>query len=1291
MFHRRTWRRVARQLAETGIILRLVPQTAAETVLDEARGKIDLLIVDLSTGGTLPSGWEAASHRLSLSALGDAAGGAASAFTTFDTETVAEFGQYLAAVSLTNYRNGICFLAARSGQEIPYDPPVRVTTTGIYHPQAEGIFAQAPDYRDWYRRRRPDRQPVWVGLLCYHSQIAEENTADLDALIPALEAHGLAPVCVFSEGAEGADGRAADGPPWLAFLKDMESPGPQAILSLMGGRLLKTTAETPLLEGLDLPLIQLLRAHTQTPDQWRADPRGLPAMSVVYSFAQPETFGAAAPVLVAASEGSEAPSVSGRRFVPMAERIDTLCRRVARWVGLRQMANRDKRITFVLHNAPCKGVEATVGAAVGLDSFESLARVLTAMGAAGYDVGSAPATGKEILAEIMERKALSEFRWTTVAEIMAKGGALALMGAEDYEPWFEGLPSAARDKVLADWGPFPGEGMAARHEGRQVLVITGIQYGKVRIMVQPKRGCYGPKCTGEVCRILHDPQLAPPHHWLATYKFIQEHSDAVVHVGTEGALEFLPGKQNALGDACFPEISLGDLPNLYLYVMDATGEGVIAKRRGQAVLVDHLTPVYRPAPLDGAMERLEPLLEAYQRAVLTGEESRRVVMAQKIAPLLVACGLAETTPSETALPALIDTARRRINAIRQTLMPEGLHTLGAPPGPAGRSRMLAHLLQTPPPGLPTLAEIAGWCPPEAEGRSTYGRATAFLETLLGEGEGETDEIPAESSDRQALASFCRDLDHRLEGCKAEIDQLLRGLSGGFIAPGLSGSLSRGKVAALPTGRNFYATDVTCLPTPAAWEVGRRMADDLLRKYLAEEERFPESVGISIWSSDAFKSDGELLCQILALLGVRPVWDQQGRVARLEPIDLGALVLEMADGGRRARPRVDVTVQTSGIMRDLVPNFLDLMDRAVILVSELDEPEARNFIRKHSRDQLASLRQETAAAISEARLRRLATVRVFSSAPGSYGLGVGLALDASAWETAADLAEIYVNWGGHAYAAGAVANAVANAVAAEDGDAHAPAYGDAARQLLAHQLARLDVAYMQQASAEYDLLDCGCYAVFQGGMATAAAAVGAKAPKLYWGTRPAGAATAVADLSTEIERAAHAKLLNPAWRAHQRRHGFQGAQAVAGRVNSLFQWSATSGRVPKVLFDKVAETYVADAHQRDWLRKENPYALEEIVRRLLEAAARGMWVADEGLLERVRHAALEIEGDMEETMGAAAGGSKDGDIQVGEFQGGKVEVLTAREVDKWSLDWHLPPRAETGDGPALPDGESDPQT
>lgn len=1241
MFHTRTWRRVARRLAEVGITLEFVPQTAAATALEEADGEIDLLMVDFSTGmpagGSLPAGWGTIAHRLCLSP--DLPATAGKEFTTFDPGTMAEFKQYLATVSLDNYLNGVLFLASRTGLNLDFAPPLKVATTGIYHPRAAKTFEDLAAYRRWLAGRMPGRRPVWVGLLCHHSQVAEENTADLDTLILRLEAHGLTPACVFCEGGE--DGTSpADGPLWLKFFRDLN--GLAVILSLMGGRLLKTVKQITRLEALDRPIIQLLRAHTQTPDQWRADPVGLPAISAVYGLAQPERFGVVAPVMVAGSESlgrSSTPSGS-RRFIPIDDRIETLCQRVRRWVGLGQMANRDKTITFVLPNAPCKGVEATVGAAVGLDTFESLARVFTAMRTEGYDLGAAPADGSAIFADIMDRKALSEFRWTTIAEIEAKGGVLHRVPAAAYEPWFNRLPATARNKVLADWGPFPGEGMVAEHEGQAVLLITGIQYGKVRIMVQPKRGCYGPKCTGEVCRILHDPELSPPHHWLATYRFIQEHSDAVVHVGTEGALEFLPGKQNALSDACFPEISMGDLPNLYIYVMDATGEGITAKRRGQAVLVDHLTPVYRPAPLDEAMGRLEPLIDDYQRAAEMGEGSRQALIAREILPLLVPCGLVETPISEEALPALIDTARRRIAAIRRSLMPEGLHCLSTIPDAAGKSRMLAHLLQTPPPGLPALEEIAGWSRDGEPTDSTYERATQILEDLLS---GEAS--PQASAEEKALAHFCRDVADRLDGCKAEIDQLLRGLRGEFIAPGLSGSLSRGKVAALPTGRNFFATDVTTLPTPAAWEVGRRMADGLLGKHFVEEENFPESIGISIWSSDAFKSDGELLCQILALMGVRPHWDNQGRVTEVQVMDLDELVVELDDGSRRRRPRVDVTIQTSGIMRDLVPNFCELIDRAVIQVSRLDESDEDNFIRKHSRAHLTQLRQETAEDLSDAQLRRLSTVRIFSSAPGSYGSGVGLALDASAWERAEDLAEVYVNWGGHAYAY-------------EDNDLLP--YGGAAQQLFAQQLARMDVAYMKQAAAEYDLLDCGCYAVSQGGMATAAATVGGNGPKLYWGDSALPAESQVGELAETLQCAARAKLLNPAWSDHLRRHGHQGAQAVASRVNSLFKWSATSGQVPKNLFDAVVNTYLNDEEKRAWLRRENPYALEEITRRLLEAASRGLWAADEEMIEAVRSAALEIEGDMEETMG-------DG---TGDFQGGKVEVLTADQVDKWALKWRL---------------------
>ena len=283
----------------------------------------------------------------------------------------------------------------------------------------------------------------WIGILFYYSQLAEENTAEVDAVILALEAHGLAPLCVFGAGAEEASAASPDGPPWLELFR--QAPGIEVLLSFMAGRLLKRGDQVDLLKGLDVPIIQLLRAHSQTPDQWRDDPQGLPGMTTVFSLAQPETFGAVAPVMVAGSLPPRPgePMHGWRTFIPIADRIHTLCHRVQRWVRLRGLSNGDKRVTIVLHNSPCKGVEATVGMAVGLDTFDSLALFIQKMGAAGYDIGQAPATGRELLEAIMSRKAVAEFRWTTVDEIIAKGGDLYRMDREEYMPWFNRLPEAA--------------------------------------------------------------------------------------------------------------------------------------------------------------------------------------------------------------------------------------------------------------------------------------------------------------------------------------------------------------------------------------------------------------------------------------------------------------------------------------------------------------------------------------------------------------------------------------------------------------------------------------------------------------------------------------------------------------------------------------------------------------------------------------------------------------------------------------------------------------------------------
>ena len=457
----------------------------------------------------------------------------------------------------------------------------------------------------------------------------------------------------------------------------------------------------------------------------------------------------------------------------------------------------------------------------------------------------------------------------------------------------------------------------------------------------------------------------------------------------------------------------------------------------------------------------------------------------------------------------------------------------------------------------------------------------------------------------------------------EIPQLLRALDGQYIEPGLSGSLALGKTQTLPTGRNFYTSDVLAMPTRAAWEVGQQLADNLLRKYLGEEGRFPESVGVSLWSIDAFKSDGEVFCQILYLMGMTPCWGANGRIVRVEPIDLETLSLDLEDKSTVPRPRVDVVIQTSSILRDMVPHFADLMDEAACMAASLDEPFERNFILKHTRERMAELKEEVGGQLSEKQMRRMASFRVFSSPPGTAGTGVGLALDASAWETEDDLAETYINWAGYAY--GSDRNGKADRVA-----------GIQAHKIYAANLKTLDVSYMRQYSPEYDLVDCGCYTGFLGGMSVAAKAVSGKRAKLYWADTNAQGDLSVRDLKTDIEASVRVKLFNENWIENQKHHGYKGASGVSNRVNNLYKWSATTRQVDKWVFDAVVTTYIRDEENLAWLREKNPYALEEITRRLLEAQGRDLWDADEEMLEEVKQAALMIEGDMEETIGEVTG-------------------------------------------------------
>lgn len=1213
MFHGRIWQRAAECLKHHGISLSF---TAQELCLETlASLEPDLVVADLSSSDqALPQILETCStvpNRLGLSAELPAD------FTTFSADSIADFHTYTAELSPANYAGAILLLAHEAGFPVEVPEKEEIHTCGIYHPLSPEPFITTDDFFNWQKEQRiPLKRRV--AILFYYGQLVEGSLLEINQLIQVCEENGLSPIPIFSAGVE-THSATTDFMPLLTTI-----PGLGLILSCMAGRLLKSQGDTSLLQDLDVPVIQTMRSHSQTPEEWFADPQGLPTMSAVFSQVYPEMFGATRPTIIAAIK--EQPTQEKRSwmrtYLPISERIDTLVGRIVRHFRLQEKENREKQLTIVLHNNPCKGVEATIGMAVGLDTMTSLGLLLQRLRDEGYELGDCPTDGQALLDTFLSKKAIAEFRWTTVDEIITKGGCLHMMEQEEYQQWFDTLHPEAKNKILQDWGPFPGESMAWKKDDRQVLVITGLRYGKLHIINQPKRGCYGAKCNGEVCRILHDPTLAPPHHWFATYKYIRDNSDALIHFGTEGALEYLPGKQNGLSGCCFPEITLGSLPNFYVYVMDAIGEGMVAKRRGQATLVDHLGPVLSPSPLDDSLHQLDHLLDQYRDAKSDGAKARLHSLQNELAPLLEQLQLPSVTEAAN-FDEQVDLTRRHLSYLQRAVSSEGLHILGQSPDEPGRGRLLATMLRKPPPGLPSTDEL---------GRMIEGDSPHYWKVarLLANDNDNTEVLSP------SLLEFRRKLYSRLSDCKQEIDRLLHCLEGGYIPPGPAGSPASGRMEVLPTGKNFYAKDVSLLPTRAAHTVGQQMAHTLLSRYLQEEGCFPKRVGISIWSSDAFKSDGELFCQILSLMGVRPSWDNQGKVSHLEVIPLHEMTLDH-NGEIHHLPRVDVTIETSGIMRDMVPHFCELLDQAVLLVSELDEPHQWNSIKKHSDEMFEELQRNTECELSHSEMRRMANFRIFSSAPGTYGLGVGLALDASAWTSDKDLAEIYINAGGHALSSGT---------------------STVARDILARQFSQLDIAYMKLASEEYDILDCGCYAVSLGSMATVTRALSGKEIKLYWADT--GEEREICDVKEQLHRSTATRLLNRRWIEAMKEHGYQGAMAMSSRVNNLFKWSAVSHMVTKELFDQVVNTYIIDDELRKWLIEQNPYAMEEITRRLLEAESRELWQADADLLNAVQRTALEIEGEMEERMG---------DVSE-EFQGSQVEVITADQVDTWKKEWSI---------------------
>ncbi|MBX6390185.1 MAG: cobaltochelatase subunit CobN [Frankia sp.] len=1092
----------------------------------------------------------------------------------------------------------------------------------------------------WGVRARPDPAPLaalprpTVAILYYRAHELAGNTAFVDALADAVEAAGGRAVPIFCASLRAADeallaelGRAD------ALVTTVLAAGGAAGAvpadAGAGGR--DEDWDVGALAALDVPVLQALTV-TSPRAAWEAADDGLSPLDTATQVAIPEFDGR---IITVPFSFKEVDDDGLTRYVPDPERAARVAGIAVRHARLRHVPNADKKVALVLSAYPTK--HARIGNAVGLDTPASVLALLRAMRAAGYDLGPADGPGAlpglatgdgDALIHALIEAGGQDEDWLTAEQL---AGSPVRIPAAVYRRWFATLPADLRAAVEEHWGAAPGDLFVDRSTDPDgEIVLATLAAGNVVILIQPPRG-FGQNPIA----IYHDPELPPSHHYLAAYHWLRSSPDvdgvgfgahAVVHVGKHGNLEWLPGKAAALSAGCAPDAAIGDLPLVYPFLVNDPGEGTQAKRRAHATIVDHLVPPMARADSYGDIARLERLLDEHAQIAAMDPAKLPAIRAQiwtliEAARLDHDLGLADR-PHDAEFDEFLLHVDGWLCEIKDAQIRDGLHVLGSAPTGEARVNLVLSMLRARQlwggvVALPGLRQALGLGDGEGTARTDAVEAVAralvrgledrgwdpaavteVVAEVLGAadasgGSAGPGRAVARGADRAAVTAAltfaATEIVPRLAGTSDEIGRVLHALAGGYIPAGPSGSPLRGLVNVLPTGRNFYAVDPRAIPSPLAWETGRAMAESLLARHVADTGGYPRSVGLSAWGTSAMRTSGDDVAEILALLGVAPLWDEASRRVRgLEPIPLTEL----------GRPRIDVTVRVSGFFRDAFPHVVDLLDDAVRLVADLDEDPADNYVRAHA--------DADTAAHGD---RRRATTRIFGSKPGAYGTGLLPLVDAGTWHDDADLAEVYAAWGGFAYGRGLD--------------------GRAAREDMAAAYRRISVAVKNTDSLEHDIADSDDYFQYHGGMIATARALTGRSPRAYVGdsTRPDAVRTRTLD--EEMARVVRARVVNPRWIASMRRHGYKGAFELAATVDYLFGYDATAGVVADWMYEAVSQAYVLDPENQRFLAEANPWALHGIAERLLEAVDRGMWAAPEpGTLDALREVYLRAEGDVE---------------------------------------------------------------
>ncbi|GAA0729132.1 cobaltochelatase subunit CobN [Dactylosporangium roseum] len=1046
---------------------------------------------------------------------------------------------------------------------------------------------------------RLDREPAagagpTVAVIYYRAHHVAGNTAFVEALCGAIEAEGGRALPVFASSLRTAPEdlldtlRRAD----ALVVTVLAAGGTRPAGAQAGGE--DEAWDVGALAALDVPILQGL-CLTSSRASWADLDDGLSPLDTATQVAIPEFDGR---LITVPFSFKEIDADGLTVYVADPERAARVAGIAVAHARLRHLPPGERRVVVMLSAYPTK--HSRIGNAVGLDTPASVVRLLDAMHRQGYrGADRFPQDGDGLIHSLIAAGG-QDADWLT--EERLRGNPIRIPAAR-YRAWFGTLPEELRTEIERHWGPAPGElfvDRSADPDGE--IVLAALREDNIVVMVQPPRG-FGENPVA----IYHDPGLPPSHHYLAAYRWLADEfgAHAVVHVGKHGNLEWLPGKTVGMSAACGADAALGNLPLVYPFLVNDPGEGTQAKRRAHATLVDHLIPPMARADSYGDIARLEQLLDEHATIAALDPAKLPAIRAQiwtliQAARLDHDLGLADR-PHDAEFDDFLLHVDGWLCEVKDVQIRDGLHVLGAAPAGEARVDLVLAMLRARQmwggqvAALPGLREALGFdesAPDRLSADEAEARARALVAAMEAGG-WDVSKIPDVTDDSKVAAVLrfaAEEIVPRLDRTTDELTMVLHALGGGYVPAGPSGSPLRGLINVLPTGRNFYSVDPKAVPSRLAWETGQAMADSLLARYRADHGEWPRSVGLSMWGTSAMRTAGDDIAEALALMGVRPVWDDASRrIVGLAPIDPAEL----------GRPRIDVTMRISGFFRDAFPHVVALLDDAVRLAAGLDEAPEDNYVRAHVQASLAEHGDE-----------RRAALRIFGSKPGAYGAGILPLIDSRNWRDDKDLAEVYAVWGGYAYGRGL------------DG---LPARGD-----MESAYRRISVAVKNTDTREHDIADSDDYFQYHGGMVATVRALTGRAPAAYVGDSTNPDAVRTRTLSEETARVFRARVVNPRWLAAMRRHGYKGAFELAATVDYLFGFDATAGVVADWMYEKLAESYVFDPDNRKFLDESNPWALHGITERLLEAADRGLWEhPEESTLDALRQVYLETEGDLED--------------------------------------------------------------